>query len=245
MMQTPTTQNAPAPATPSAPPAPSAPGARVVVVGASTGDGTLAIPRTRAEVEALKDRREELSNQLTSAAGRRRELEKRLPGMDDAARQGILDRMALLDKRILNLESQIDQVGQQLAMVSPAVLATSSEPDKFLASVDPDAVAGISITFTIFVLAPMAIAAARLMWKRATAPARPPAISPEANQRLDRIENAVDAIAIEVERVSEGQRFLTKLFTEGGRDGQPAAALGAGERPAEPIPVAEKVGRAR
>ena len=32
--------------------------------------------------------------------------------------------------------------------------------------------------------------------------------------RLDRIEQAVDAIAIEVERMSESQRFTTRLLTE-------------------------------
>jgi len=34
------------------------------------------------------------------------------------------------------------------------------------------------------------------------------------NDRLQRLEQAVDAIAIEVERISEGQRFLTKLQVE-------------------------------
>ena len=33
-------------------------------------------------------------------------------------------------------------------------------------------------------------------------------------QRLARIEAAVEAIAIEVERISEGQRFTTRLLTE-------------------------------
>lgn len=32
--------------------------------------------------------------------------------------------------------------------------------------------------------------------------------------RLERLENAVDAIAIEMERVSEGQRFVTRLLSE-------------------------------
>lgn len=32
--------------------------------------------------------------------------------------------------------------------------------------------------------------------------------------RLDRIERSVEAIALEVERVSEGQRFVTKLLAE-------------------------------
>lgn len=32
--------------------------------------------------------------------------------------------------------------------------------------------------------------------------------------RLTRIEQAVDAVAVEVERISEGQRFTTKLLSE-------------------------------
>ncbi len=32
--------------------------------------------------------------------------------------------------------------------------------------------------------------------------------------RLDRIEQAVDTIAIEMERIGEGQRFVTKLLAE-------------------------------
>ncbi len=33
-------------------------------------------------------------------------------------------------------------------------------------------------------------------------------------ERLARIEQAVDAIAVEAERISEGQRFTTKLLSE-------------------------------
>jgi hypothetical protein len=36
----------------------------------------------------------------------------------------------------------------------------------------------------------------------------------EVTTRLERIEQAIDTIAIEVERISEGQRFTTKLLTE-------------------------------
>jgi hypothetical protein len=35
-----------------------------------------------------------------------------------------------------------------------------------------------------------------------------------ADDRLARLEQAVESIAIEVERISEGQRFTTKLLTE-------------------------------
>lgn len=36
----------------------------------------------------------------------------------------------------------------------------------------------------------------------------------EVEARLDRIEQAVEAIAVEMERVGEGQRFVTKLLAE-------------------------------
>jgi hypothetical protein len=35
-----------------------------------------------------------------------------------------------------------------------------------------------------------------------------------SEERLARIEHAVDAIALEVERISEGQRFTTRLLSE-------------------------------
>lgn len=44
---------------------------------------------------------------------------------------------------------------------------------------------------------------------------RRPQIPSEVMNRLERIEQAVDAIAVEVERISEGQRFTTKLLSEG------------------------------
>ena len=38
--------------------------------------------------------------------------------------------------------------------------------------------------------------------------------SPELSGRLTNLERSLDAIAVEVERVGEGQRFMTRLFTE-------------------------------
>ena len=41
-----------------------------------------------------------------------------------------------------------------------------------------------------------------------------PAIPQEVAQRLERMEQSIDAIAVEVERNSEGQRFTTRLLSE-------------------------------
>ncbi len=45
-------------------------------------------------------------------------------------------------------------------------------------------------------------------------------LSPDVTARLERMEQALDSIAIEVERISEGQRFTTKLLAERNTDGQ-------------------------
>ncbi len=46
---------------------------------------------------------------------------------------------------------------------------------------------------------------------------RTPVLTPadvERDQRLARIETAVETMAVEIERISEGQRFVTKLLAE-------------------------------
>ena len=58
------------------------------------------------------------------------------------------------------------------------------------------------------ILFPIARAWARRMDRRAVPP------SPDVTGRLGRIEQAVDAIAVEMERVSEAQRYSARLLTE-------------------------------
>ena len=57
---------------------------------------------------------------------------------------------------------------------------------------------------------PLARAFARRMDREAVAPR----VAPELVQRLEHMEQAIDSIAVEVERISEGQRFTTKLLSE-------------------------------
>lgn len=64
-------------------------------------------------------------------------------------------------------------------------------------------VGGATVIFT-----PMARAYARRMEKEGSNSR----LSPDVTARLERMENAIDSIAIEVERISEGQRFTTKLL---------------------------------
>jgi hypothetical protein len=50
------------------------------------------------------------------------------------------------------------------------------------------------------------------------------ALSPAVSAQLQRIEQAVDAMAVEVERISEAQRYFTKL--QAGQLGEPSALPG-------------------
>lgn len=81
----------------------------------------------------------------------------------------------------------------------------------------PPRVEEVAIAFfitvaAIFIGTPIARAFGRRMDRRPVAAAA--SASPEVVGRLERIEQAVDAVALEVERISEGQRYVTKLMGE-------------------------------
>jgi len=73
------------------------------------------------------------------------------------------------------------------------------------------------------------IVVARAWINRGRASSRGTSIEPVMD-RLLRIEQTLDAVAIEVERISEAQRFATRLMAE--REQTPALAQGQGGREA-------------
>lgn len=144
--------------------------------------------------------------------------------------------IAVLEARIAQLQGR--PVGRPQVIVPPR-----SGPD-------PDMVAGLSLGTMMIIAVPLSIAFARRIWRGKPQPVIPRA--EEIPNRLERLEHAVDTIAIEVERVSEGQRFITKILAErpaqplasnqpeGNFEGKQPLALGAG--PMEPIRVSERQG---
>jgi hypothetical protein len=54
------------------------------------------------------------------------------------------------------------------------------------------------------------------------------------DQRLERIEAAIDVMAVEVERIAEAQRFAVRLATERAPNGLPAAGRHAEGRTVTP-----------
>ena len=127
-------------------------------------------------------------------------------------------------------------------MIGPASLVAQGD-------IPPEAIPIVNSFFLTIAVVALGIPIIRALtkrWERGAQRPLPP--SPEITTRLERIEQAVDTIAIEVERISEGQRFVTRIMAEraapaGASDG-PAAqvrqplALGAGAM--EPIVVPER-----
>jgi hypothetical protein len=88
--------------------------------------------------------------------------------------------------------------------------------------VDEDIVIPIAFFMTVIALGIPLIRALSRRWELQRLPA---AERNDTTARLERIEQAVDAIAIEVERLAESQRFVARLMSErSDRDVLPAAS---------------------
>jgi hypothetical protein len=194
-----------------APVAPAVP-ATVTFTDVAGKTQVLPIPMTRQAINDLRAQREELSNQLVSASGRRRNLASQLASAPSgAARSGLEQRIIVLDQRLAQLESDIAATGKQ---ISAAPLGVTELGNPFDGNDIPDNVAAVAGGFTFFVLFPIAIAFARRIWKRGSSSSSRVQLPANLDQRMERLEQGVDAIAIEIERVTEGQRFVTRLLSE-------------------------------
>lgn len=196
------------PVSPAPPPVPPQP-IGVAVEGTTI---PLARPLTEADASALRAKRSELSNQLNSAQGRRDRLVRELRSSPEGvARTGVEQRLAVLDARILQIEKDIAANGQELARLPLALVEAPSPPTNFPDNMSSGQITAIAIVFTVTVLGPLAVALGRAFSRRASQPKPSPQVL-ESTARLERMEQAIDAIAVEVERISEGQRFVTQLM---------------------------------
>jgi len=78
----------------------------------------------------------------------------------------------------------------------------------------PDGVWIPIILFSSLPIMAIGIPIARAYARRVAQQPQHPSLPPEVTARLERMEQALDTIAVEVERISEGQRFTTKLLSE-------------------------------
>lgn len=196
---------------PSVPTPPPPPGSLPVGVQSGVTEIPLGLkPLSSADVDALKAKRNELSRQLTSVQSRRDEVSTELRRTTGAGAKGLEQRLAVMDERIVQLERDIAANGRELAR-APGELVNEEATAVRYGPFSSGQLTAISIVSIVMVWGPLAWAAARMMLKRANQP-KPSAQLLEGTARLERIEQAVDAMSIEIERISEGQRFVTQLM---------------------------------
>jgi hypothetical protein len=202
----------------------------------------------------LRIQAQALAEQLSALYRQRQVLIDQLQRVQPSDVRGVMSQIADLDAQIAQVSTRLADVQSQIALRrTVGQRPVPSFPPR--QNVDP--MVGLSYAFICAVLMPLAIGYARRIWRGGKpAPVAAPH-SEEERQRMERLEHAVDSIAIEVERISEGQRFITKIMADrpassssapppvaasdlkpGIGEASPFLALGAG--PMEPIRVPER-----
>jgi hypothetical protein len=203
------TQATPRAAAPQAPvPAPN------VIVPSRPGSPAIPIPMTAADVGVLRDRVEELRGQRNSLNSQRAMLSKELrtarPGPDAT---GLEAHIAQLDARLLTIESDISDLGRAISAAPNGLQQATSiaVPPGRSGQLSSAQITGISIVGIMFVAGPLVWAMAILAIRRSQRPPAPQ-IPKDVSDRLERMEQGIEAVALEVERIGEGQRFVTQLM---------------------------------
>lgn len=181
----------------------------------------------------IREQRSEMSSQLTSAQGRREELLDELRTAPPGTEQGLRDQYQVLSDRIVAIENDIEASGRVLrtgqvpagiTLVPPRSFNTDNRTD--------DAERGAALAAVILI--PIgAIYMLRAFRRRRRGGRREVEVNNEHEARFDRLEQAVDAIALEIERVGEAQRYQAKLLTEANM----MPAMGAAQK--EPVRARE------
>jgi hypothetical protein len=175
-------------------------------------------PLTSREISAIRSRRSDISSQLTSSMERREGLIGELEDAPPAAAPGLIAQIQVLDQRIIKIEQDMEASGQMLrtgltvdngtSLVGPREFGNGRGAEEAAAR---GAAMGAMILVPIFLVYMVArLTRAR---RRRNSPVQAEQDSRQ-EARMERLEQAVDAIALEIERVGESQRYQTKVLAE-------------------------------
>ena len=153
----------------------------------------------------MQDRRNDVAEQL------------RDPETSASERPGLENRLRVLDERLVQIEKEMATNSGQLAN-APARRSSEGTPgaaagrDRGGREFNPNLVTGLGFAL----LLPFAIQIARRWFAPNSArfDRQQSAEAAALRDRMDKMESAVEAVAIEVERIGEGQRFLTQAMSE-------------------------------
>lgn len=168
-----------------------------------------------AVLQGFRAQRDELQEQLRSLEGMRRDLGRDLSRdpQTDVQRAGIEKRLADVDARIAATDAQIAAADAQVAAATAVPGATVEPPPIIVQRSGPDEdIYFMSLAFLFVLFLPFVIAYSRRIWRRSAVAVT--TLPGELMERFGQLEQSVDAIAVEVERIGEGQRFMTRVLSD-------------------------------
>lgn len=179
---------------------------------APAAPATYGVANPTAEWQGAVAARRELNDQRNTLEGTRESVAAQLrnPMVEGVDRQG-------LEHQITDIDAQIASIDKAIAAANERVAATALVPG---AVVEPPILhdgpsertyilGGVLMVIVFF---PLIVARAVRSVRRG--PATMATLPPEMLERFARLDQAVDAMAVEIERIGEGQRFVTRLMSE-------------------------------
>ena len=189
-------------------------------------------PRTATELNSLRARRAELKAQLEEVTSWRGRL---VQERHNAAATGNNVVVAELDARIRELGARSTRIERQMLSaddaIAQAVASGVGEAEVHTITVPPPpsptvfttvpefhvggGFTGRDMAVMLFGEAVLFALIGMVLWRRAFRSGARTAV-PSGQRDVSQLQQSVDAIAVEVERISENQRFVTKLLNEKG-----------------------------
>jgi hypothetical protein len=179
---------------------------------------------------AVREQRSELTDQLNDLEEKRSDLQREIQRADNGTDAGLQARLKEIDARISATDAKLAETNAAVANAAAVPGAIVPDPPQQHRT-DPEAMLGIGGSLTLIMLMPIIIAYSRRIWRRGATVIAP--VPQDVRDRLDGLANAVETIGLEVERIGEGQRFITKVLSESG-------TRGLGQGAAAPNPVSQR-----
>lgn len=191
---------------------------------------TVQVPRDASQLSALRERRDELETQLDALSDRRERLVNERANAQSSGNQAMVgeldaqlretsarlrrveaDKLAMDDAISTALARGVE--GAEIRVTVPPVPPVPGEP-VFMEVPSPFDTAPIQARYERFMVleAVFFVVLFAVLWRWSSGRRRRDRV--EEGQGNAELRQAVDAIAIEVERISENQRYVTKLLSE-------------------------------
>ena len=172
---------------------------------------------TREAMQEVRQAQQEAQQELREAQQEVRDAQQQIRDAQQQLRDArTADQRGAAEQAMMGAREELREAQAELRQVEARMRSTpmvhTTQPAPFPQPRIPGEAVDIAIGF--FVTCAVIIVGwpiSRALGRRFERNVPAPALQGDVTQQLQRIEQAVDAIAIEVERISESQRFLTKI----------------------------------